>query len=167
MSSSSKTLLTIILVVLIGVGGYFYYKMFFAPTLPETVQEAPKEYSRTSEKFDSSILPQGLPEDLPVEEGGVVVSNEIVKISNPYGKEEEQVVRSYLSTKTIKENVEIYKNYIVNKKWILSGEVEPSKDLSIFLGQDPQKPNERIKFEFSKNSITNDVMVRITLIKNI
>ena len=104
---------------------------------------------------------------MPIEEGAVVISNEIVKVTTPDGKQEEQVVRAYLSAKTVEENLKIYKDYVLAKGWQVSGEINVSKDLMIFLSYDPKNPTQPIKFEFVKNSVTKDVTVRIVLIKNI
>ncbi len=164
-TQNSKSIFIIVILFLVGLGVVFY--MWSTRRKKPVVKEEPKiEFSREAEQFGSEVLPQGLPEDLPIEEGSVVISNEIVKVTTPDGKTENQVVRAYLSAKTIEENVKIYKDYVLSKGWQVSGEINPSKDLNIFLSSDPNNPKERIKYEFTKNSTTKDVTVRITLIRN-
>ena len=157
-----------VIIILFGVAVGIFIYIWNSSKNPKAVVEEPKqEFERKAEQFGAEILPQGLPTDLPIEDGSVVVSNEIVKVTTPDGKQEEQVVRAYLSAKTVEENLKIYKDYVLAKGWQVSGEINVSKDLMIFLSYDPKNPTQPIKFEFVKNSMTKDVTVRIVLIKNV
>lgn len=76
--------------------------------------------------IDPAVLPEGFPADVPLEQDAKVVSN--YTATSPYG--EVQSSRTFESVKSIKENFDLYKAFIKDKKngWTYLNEVNDPFD---------------------------------------
>ncbi len=162
-TQNSKSIYPIILIFLIGLAVVFY--IWNQNKKPEVREEKPKtEQKREVEYLGAESLPPGLPEDLPMEGSLGIKRNEVVNLTLPSGKTESQFVRSFYSEKTVAENLETYKDYVLGKGWQSTTEITDGKNFAIFTAYDAVE-KKRYKFEFAYNENTEDNTVTVTLIK--
>lgn len=121
--------------------------------IPKTTSQAETEY------VTQGKLPPELPADLPIETDAPILRNEIVKVN---GGKEIQHIRSYYSAKTVEENLAIYEKYLLENGWKITSRV---KEANIKLLVGSKQAGGLLRFQVTKNSITQDVVVEIMVVK--
>lgn len=108
------------------------------------------------QQVPTSELPPELPKNLPLEPNAPIMRNEILDVSQ--GREV-QHLRTYVSSKTVAENVKIYRDYFAKDGWKVAAESIQKDNATIIA----TKAGNTFKFTVSKNSITSDVTVELVI----
>ncbi len=118
------------------------------------------KYGDLSKQIEFTEVPGDLPKDFPLEKGARILRNEIV-----YFKPVDEIhsTRVYESEKTIADNGAIFEKYLKDKNWKLKGKLD-QENLKSFIAE-KDSASGILQINISMNSITNKVIVDITLIK--
>lgn len=108
------------------------------------------------EQVERSKWPRGFPADLPMEESALIMDNYILKTGKT-----QQSVRKFISRKSVEENFELYQNYLKNNNWPVVNSTE-TPDLKALVAS-KQELNGGLRINISKNQITQDVVVELTM----
>ena len=133
------------------------YRVMYLKYRGVVIQE-PVEPTKVTYLPGNELAPE-LPNNLPLEEGVPLIRNEIVEVK---GSTEVQHIRMYYSKKTVKENYNIYKKYLLDNGWKVS--LENSQDNFANLIGDKEGNKGTLSVNISKNSITNDITVEINVV---
>jgi hypothetical protein len=156
LSSKLSALLIVGAILLVAVicGGYFwlYYK-----EIKEKPPSVLLQKKAGIKQIPLNELPRLLPPDIPLEKNALILQNYSQVIGN-----REQATRQFLSSKSLKENFEIYQNYLKNKNWSIISTVD-GPDLKSLAAR-KERPPDVISITISKNKQTNQVIVDITLV---
>ena len=146
-------ILTIIFIVLASVVWvmHLYGKGLKAPSVSKEIGS-----DFTVKELPASELPEALPKNLPFEPNAPILRNEIIDVSQ--GREV-QHLRTYISKKTVAENVKAYRDFFTQNGWKTAAE-SIDKDLATIIAL---KDGNTIKLTASKNSITSDVNVEVVV----
>lgn len=146
-------ILTIIFIVLASVVWVMrlYDKSLKVPVIDNEIKS-----DFTVKTLPTSELPDALPENLPFEANAPILRNEIIDVSQ--GREI-QHLRTYISKKTVAENVKSYRDFFTKEGWKIAAE-SIDKDLATIIAT---KEGNVIKLTVSKNSITSDVNVEVVV----
>lgn len=104
--------------------------------------------------LDTSQMPQGLPNDLPVESGAETISNYTAKSSVGLS----QATREYRSTKSFEELEKTYRDYFTSKNW----KVDPTYKGKGNWGISAHLAKDLINVSLSSNGDTGTILVNIT-----
>jgi hypothetical protein len=146
-------ILTIIFIVLASVVWvmHLYGKGLKTPSVSKEIGT-----DFTVKELPVSELPSALPKNLPFESDAPILRNEIIDVSQ--GREI-QHLRTYISKKTVAENVKSYRDFFTKEGWKIAAE-SIDKDLATIIAT---KEGNVIKLTVSKNSITFDVNVEVVV----
>lgn len=114
-----------------------------------------KDLQIRKQEVPSTALPQGFPEDFPVEAGAKILQNYEADDSHGYF----QSTRVFESGKSLNDNKIIYKAYLENNDWLISSELDQEhfRLLTATKGQD------QIQVTIAQNLLTQDVSINATL----
>lgn len=143
--------LVILFLVVSAFSSYFYFGDMW-----EVEKDVTEEGVKT--EYIVGDLPPNLPSNLPLEEGAVLMRNEIVTV--PPGNEV-QSVRTYLSKESVADNTTIFRKYLKDNGWLIVID-QNNQDFGLLMAEKPDKKG-TFKFSVSKNSITKDITVEVNM----
>lgn len=117
-----------------------------------TTGEAPKFDKKT---VDSSKLPDKFPADIPSEQGAQILTN--YNGSTPDGST--QATRSFVTAKTLAENLKIYTDYMKAKGWAVKATVNDETSKMVM----GTKGDQQLQVTMSENSSSKEKTVTISL----
>ena len=155
--NQKKQIILLILVCLLLVAGLVYWRWGANTQVGQKNPKDPLSSLVTIRKVEAGILPTGLPADLPVEQGAIILQNEIL---TPLEGGGEQSVRRYISYKSIEKNFDIFETYFKLHHWPTTSAVNEESLKSLSVGQ--ADSGRRLLITISKNSVTSEVTVSLT-----
>jgi hypothetical protein len=146
--SSSKLIIFLMLILVIIVVGIIYW--FFRPQTQKLSVEKPalqtqQKYANI-QQIDTNNKFYFPPADLPWEDKVEVNQYTFQTVSPTAG----QVVREYISKKSLTDNFSIYKKYFTTKGWTVSAPINETDHKSLFSQTDDKQVS--ISIDFSKNT---------------
>ena len=144
-----KVLVFIIVVALIVTAGIVYWTQFRGG------QDIVVPVDVTN--LDENKLPVGIPKDLPMEENAQILQNYEAKEQDSNNL---QSTRQYISQKSLQENFDLYKKYLEDNNWVILTATDMD-DLKGIMAKN--NSGEIMDITFSKNQITDEITVDITL----
>ena len=123
-------------------------------------QQAQPAINYEVQQVDHSILPQGLPADIPLEIDAGILQNEIITSTEGKG---EQYVRKFVSQKSIAENFQIYQEYLKNNDWVVQSTIN-EENLKALIASNTEG-SKKLFINISKNELTGQVTVDLSVIR--
>ncbi len=165
MDNQSKLPLVIMGLLAIAVGGFLFFKKQAGPKISGEVFDA--AIKTNTQELDPTRIPPAFPSDLPLEQG-VLLENQVsenqVPNTNTFKVEQEtQSTRKYISQKTLEENYKIFGDYFFQNNWKVVYKLDET-NVKAYMAK-KEGVDGLLKISISKNSLTGDVTVEISLTK--
>lgn len=157
-----RVILVVAIITAVLAGIVYFFKPLIQKWAQQTLppQRTPPENIQMSVTSFNSIPPDKLPArfplDIPIEKETKVLHNDTFIANN----QDEYSSRTFISGKTLEENYNLYKTYLIKSGWTILKD-KNEENLKIVVAQ---KKVGQISVGIKKDAAKNEVIVSITLI---
>ena len=153
--SVKKILVVIIMIVAFAIGTTLVVSLFMKDSGGPSTQQADDNRIVEKNKVSDSRLPEKFPTNLPTEPNAVVTQNyNAVADDGRF-----QATRTYETTKTLPENLTIYRQYLNSNGW----DIESTVDQPTYKKISGKKGIQKLQVSISENETTKVKTVSISL----